>query len=304
MSTQLNDPFHSGSPNDPDAAVQPVNKSGWGCFVWGCLGTLTVAIVVMIASMFGVYYFVTGQVEKYTDTHPADVPVVEWDEARLDELQARIDAFSDQVKSGSQEEATDEGPDGEVATDDDGDATDTPDQPMVPADVPRELRLTSEEINALISSNEELRGKAFVRIEEGRLYGQVTLPTDQIPGGKGRFFNADAEFEVSMNNGVLVVRLTSASVKGEPIPEAFMEGFSQQNLAKDAYDDVETAELLRKFDKIEVVDDAIVLQLREPESEATDTNDSADEDSTEEDLADEIESPATETSSPETTAAE
>ncbi len=46
-----------------------------------------------------------------------------------------------------------------------------------------------------------------------------------------------------------------------------MEGFSQQNLAKDVYDDVETAELLRKFDKIEVVDDAIILQLREPDPE-------------------------------------
>ncbi|KLU04412.1 putative signal peptide and transmembrane protein [Rhodopirellula islandica] len=303
MSTHPNDPFHSGSPvhpnADPNAAVQPVNKSGWGCFLWGCLGTLTVAVVVMIASMFGVYYFVTGQVEKYTDTHPADVPVVDWDEARLDELQARIDAFSDQVKSGSPEDSSGADPDGEAATDGGGDAANEVEESAVPADLPRELRLTSEEINALISSNEELRGKAFVRIEDGRLYGQVTLPTDQIPGGKGRFFNADAEFEVSMNNGVLVVRLTSASVKGEPIPEAFMEGFSQQNLAKDAYDDVETAELLRKFDKIEVVDDAIVLQLREPESETTDSEDSNDEESPAE-----TESPKTEAAAEETVAEE
>ncbi|MFG0264286.1 MAG: hypothetical protein ACF8AM_03930 [Rhodopirellula sp. JB055] len=281
MSTPINDPFHSGSPHDPNAdpnvAVQPAKKSGWGCFIWGCLGTLTVAIVVMIASGFGVYYFLTGQVEKYTDTQPADVPVVEWDEERLDELQARIDAFTEQVKSGSQEESTDTDTDGKVATDDADEAEGTSDESLVPAEVPRELRLTSEEINALISSNEDLRGKAFVRIEDGRLYGQVTLPTDQIPGGKGRYFNADAEFEVSMDNGVLVVRLTSASVKGEPIPEAFMEGFSQQNLAKDAYDDVETAELLRKFDKIEVVDDAIVLRLRDPSAEDAADGDAADD---------------------------
>jgi hypothetical protein len=301
MSTPINDPFHSGSPHDPQVAVQPAKKSGWGCFIWGCLGTLTVAIVVMIASVFGVYYFFTGQVEKYTDTQPANVPVVEWDEARLDELQARIDAFTEQVKSGSQEESTDADTDGKLATDDGDDAEGTSDEPMAPAEVPRELRLTSEEINALISSNEDLRGKAFVRIEDGRLYGQVTLPTDQIPGGKGRYFNADAEFEVSMDNGVLVVRLTSASVKGEPIPEAFMEGFSQQNLAKDAYDDVETAELLRKFDKIEVVDDAIVLRLREPNAEdEADTDEAADET----DAEDESVTPATETPEQEPVATE
>ncbi|WP_430454258.1 hypothetical protein [Rhodopirellula europaea] len=271
MSTHPNDPFQSGSPNDPNAMTQPTKKSGWGCFIWGCLGTLTIAIVLMVASMFGVYYFVTGQVEKYTDTRPADVPVVDWDQERLDELQARIDAFSERVKGNSQ--------DADATTEEEDDASETTDELPVLAEAPRELRLTSEEINALISSNEDLRGKVFVRIEDGRLYGQVTLPTDQIPGGKGRYFNADAEFEVSMDNGVLVVRLTSASVKGEPIPETFMEGFSQQNLAKDAYDDVETAEMLRKFDKIEVVDDTIVLQLREPqpEDEATEADESTDD---------------------------
>lgn len=263
------DPFQSGSPNDPNSMHQPAKKSGWGCVIWGCLGSLTLAIVLLVASVFGAYYFFTGQVEKYTDVQPADVPVVEWEQQRLDELQARIDAFSERVKGDSQDAG---------ATSKEDDASERTDESSVASEAPRELRLTSEEINALISSNEDLRGKAFVRIEDGRLYGQITLPTDQIPGGKGRYFNADAELEVSMENGVLVVRLTSASVKGEPIPEAFMEGFSQQNLAKDAYNDVETAEILRKFDKIEVVDDAIVLQLREPQpaDEASEADTSTD----------------------------
>ncbi|MCR9207183.1 MAG: hypothetical protein NXI28_03060 [bacterium] len=269
MSTHPTDPFQSGSPNDPNVMVQPAKKSGWGCVIWGCLGTLTFAIVLLVASVFGAYYLFT----KYTDDRPAEVPVVEWEQERLDELQARIDAFSEQVKSGSQDDETTI--DGEIT----GDELETTDPSPVDADAPRELRLTSDEINALISANEELRGKAYVRIEESRLYGQITLPTDMIPGGKGRYFNADAEFEVSMDNGVLVVRLTSASVKGEPIPESFMEGLAQQNLAKDAYDDVETAELLRKFDKIEVVDDAIILQLREPDAENDSDETGASEDS-------------------------
>ncbi|MCC9641195.1 hypothetical protein LOC71_02840 [Rhodopirellula sp. JC740] len=261
MSTVVNDPFQSGSPTDPNLDPNAPNpapkKSGIGCFVWGCLGTLLLAVVVMVGSMFAVYYFLTGQVEKYTDTQPAEIPVVQWDEGRLEELQSRIDAFSEQVRP------EDENAEGVAATTDENATEETgPDAGETAA--PRELRLTSEEINALISAQGDLQGKVYVEIENGKLRGKVTLPMDQIPGGKGRYLNADAEFDVSMSDGVLEVRITDANVKGEPLPEAFMEGFSQQNLAKDVYDDPETAEMLRKFDSIEVVDDAIVLRLRNP----------------------------------------
>ncbi|MEM6979208.1 MAG: hypothetical protein AAF539_06025, partial [Planctomycetota bacterium] len=127
-----------------------------------------------------------------------------------------------------------------------------------------ELVLTSDELNALIAGNEQLRGRVFVDIVDGEITGKVSIPTDMLPGGKGRFFNADGRFDVSMQDGVLVVRLVGGSVKGEPIPEPIMEAFAQENLAKELYKNEQNARVLRKFESIEVGEDSILLKLREP----------------------------------------
>jgi len=269
----------------------PPRKSGLGCWFWGCLGTLVVTLLAMIGIGFGTYWFLASQLAKYTDTQPAEIPVVELEEQELEELQARIEAFTNQVK-GEANPTTDADNDETVKEDmqtsktegDSGggeataaESTAEPDPKTTEAaaaepttaepttEPMQELVLTAEEINALIAAEEQLRGRVFVRIEEGRVFGEVSIPTDMIPGGGGRFFNADAEFDVSMRDGILEVRLTDASVKGERIPEAVLEGFSQENLAKDVYKDRENAEMLRKFESIEVVDDSIVLKLKKPE---------------------------------------
>ncbi|TWT95785.1 hypothetical protein [Neorhodopirellula pilleata] len=280
-------PYEPGASNAPGGPGGPPRKSGLGCWFWGCLGTLVVTLLAMIGIGFGTYWFLTSQVAKYTDTQPAEIPVVEMEEKELEELQARIEAFTSQVKgettptdeteTGSTvaDESTgdDQPTDSEVAAEQPGEqpAAEPGTQPAgetaapVAAEPMKELVLTAEEINALIATEEQLRGRVFVRIEEGRVFGEVSFPTDMVPGGGGRFFNADAEFDVSMQDGILEVRLTDASVKGERIPETVLEGFSQENLAKDAYKDRKNAEILRKFESIEVVDDSIVLKLKEPE---------------------------------------
>ena len=272
-------PASFGGPNTPGDPAGPPQKSGLGCWFWGCLGTLVFALLAMIGLGFGTYWFLTNQVAKYTDTQPAEIPVVELGEQEFEELQARIEAFTSQVKAEENleakpavtESASSEEVRAEVAETEkpetDGDSSEVvAESTAQPTAEPMpELVLTAEEINALIAAEEQLRGRVFVRIEGGRVFGEVSIPTDMVPGGGGRFFNADAEFDVTMQDGILEVRLTNASVKGERIPEAVLEGLSQENLAKDAYKDRENAEILRKFESIEVVDDSIVLKLKEPE---------------------------------------
>jgi len=92
---------------------------------------------------------------------------------------------------------------------------------------PTELILTAEQINALIQSNETFADRAYVEIEDGRIQAKVTIPTDQIPGGAGRHFNADAD--------------------------------------KELYDDANTAKMLHRFESIEVVDDTIRMRLKPTE---------------------------------------
>lgn len=267
------DPSGGPRPYDPSQPAGPIatpRKTGLGCWFWGCLGTLVFTMLAMIGIGFGAYYFLSGQVAKYTDTQAAEIPVVEMEEAELEELQFRIDTFTNQIQSEADE---DEPPAAEDASNQSFDeqtagntaSTDgkaTPDSVEPTAEPIEELVLTADEINALIGAEEQLRGRVFVRIEDGRVFGEVSIPMDKIPGGRGRFFNADAEFSVAMEDGMLEIHLTDANVKGERIPEAVLEGFSQENLAKDFYKDRKNAEMLRKFETIEVVDDSIVLKLR------------------------------------------
>lgn len=224
----------------------------------------------MVGIGFGGYWLLTSQVTKYTDTQAAEIPVVEYEQEEIEALEARIESFTNQVKGKDADGESDENipANGDDHTAEMGEVKENENNQPLPEVVPvKELSLSAEEINALIASEEQLRGRVFVRIEDGRVFGQVSIPTDMVPGGKGRFFNADGEFDVSMEDGILVVKLTDASVKGQQIPASVMEGFASENLAKDAYKDAKNAEMLRKFEKIEVVEDKIVLKLREPNEE-------------------------------------
>ena len=186
---------------------------------------------------FAGYWWFKGQVNRYTAEAPADLPIVELPEDEVKAIQERIDSFKETVEAG---------------------------------DTPDDLELTSDELNALISTNDEMRGKAYVKIEDGLVTGDVSIPTDAIPGGKGRYFNASATFDVSLENGVLIVTLADATVKGEPLPPQFIDGMKKENLAKEAYKDPEVAKLLRQFDSIAVEGDKIVLKPRVEEKAAND----------------------------------
>lgn len=254
------------------AAGQREPKKGLGCWVWGCLGAIVFMLLAMVGLGVGGYYLLTTQVAKYTDTQAAEMPVVEMDEEELSALETRIESFTNQVR-GEQSvnvgEDVDVDADGESDTDSEEVATD-----QLPV---RELELTAKEINGLIASKPELKGRVFVEIEDGRVFGKVSIPTDMFPGGDGRFFNADGEFDVSMQDGILVVRLIDASVKGEQIPQQILDQFALENLAKDVYKNPENAEMLRKFETIEVEGESIILRLREPDSTSPQEETSAEE---------------------------
>lgn len=257
-------------------AYEQQKKSTCGCWVVGCLGVIALGIVGVVGLGFASYWFVTGQVQKYTSDTPADIPVVEYEEEKLNELRQRIESFkssvqTDQTADGGPPAAAEsqtgpaESPREDRAATADPSASGEAQPAGGTADAgPRELVLTAEEINALIAAEESLRGRVFVTIEDGELKGDVSIPTDMIPGGGGRFLNASATFDVSMEDGVLIVRMTAAEVNGEPLPRQVMDELSKQNLARDVYDDPDIARALRQFESVRVEDDKVVLRLREP----------------------------------------
>lgn len=277
-----------GSVFPPDLGSQSTKakKRGLGCWVWGCLGVVTFMLLGITVIGFASYYVYTAQVEKYTDTKPAELPVVELQPDELVTLEERIESFTNQVRPQAETvtestttPAADTGGTAMEADESDSVATES----LNPADQGaaqppvRELVLTANEINGLIAARPDMRGRLFVKIKDGAVSGQVSFPTDMFPGASGRFFNADADFDVSLEDGQLVVRLTGASVKGEPIPQQLLDALSKENLAKDLYNDPENAEMLRKFESIKVVDESIVLQLKAPKVASEPESDSKDD---------------------------
>lgn len=263
---------------DPVPETEPIQTSGnsTGCYIYGCLGVVAFMILLALCSGFGLFYFVTGQVEKYTSTEPTQLPSVEYDEQQLAELNARIESFralvqdDEESETGASEgekkddsESPSEGDDAAAEPNSEEDETATPDS-ETPEDAPRELVLTADDINALVNEEEAMRGRVFFTIKDDEITGEISVPTEKfLPGSKGRYFNASATFEVTLDEGVLIVTLTEAEVKGEQVPEAFMQEVRKENLAKDLYKDKKNARMIRKFESISVEDDKIIAKLRQ-----------------------------------------
>ncbi|QDT06380.1 hypothetical protein K227x_47890 [Rubripirellula lacrimiformis] len=279
-------------PAGPAVDRPPETKNG-RCLLFGCIGVFVGGLILILCAGFGTYFAVQKQVEKFTDTEPLELPAVEYPEEKLAELEQRLEAFQASLESGGAgtaavqdaAEAAIEGDPGsgdtvaDVTPSDDSaepsgqlpqqvpspsqQGPGDPDQPS-DADAPgRELVLTADDINALIAKEKQLRGKLLVRIEDGKITGDISVPTDSfIPGSKGRYFNGSGTFDVSLDEGVLMVRLVSAEVKGEPLPDTFMEAMKSENLAKEIYKDEKGAKAIRRFESIQVEGDKIIARLK------------------------------------------
>ncbi|WP_182871132.1 hypothetical protein [Stieleria mannarensis] len=227
-------------PQTPGSEPPPQSSgSGNGC-LWGCLIAGGLFIGSILCAGFGGYWFLSNQIAKYTSDTPVQLPTVEYSEEELAKLDARVDSFREKL-----------------------DAGETPEEDLI---------LTADDINALISSNEDLKGKVFVKIENDQVEGDVSFPLDKLPMGKGRYFNGSATFDVSMDGGVLIVTVDQAEVNGESVPEQFMEGLRQENLAKEVYKDPENAKFMSQFEDIRVEDDKFILRVKRGDEGGVKTN--------------------------------
>ncbi len=228
-------------------ATSEATGSKRSCCLTGCLLMLLAIVLVVGVGGFLGYRWLQNQLDRYTSDTPADLPTVELPAEELAEIEKRVETFQETLEKNEPTE---------------------------------DLVLTAEEINALITKDDDMRGRVFVRIDEGQVSGDVSIPTDFLPGGKGRFFNASASFDVSLENGVLIVTLTGAEVKGEQVPPQFIEGMSKENLAKELYKDPEVAATLRRIKSVTIEDDRIVLKPEtvassDGETEGDDQSDAA-----------------------------
>jgi hypothetical protein len=83
---------------------------------------------------------------------------------------------------------------------------------------PAELELTSDDINTLISTNQDMRGKIFVSIDGDRLRCQASVPLGEIIPWSGYYFNGDIAVELKSAESLENLQLSRISVNNETVP--------------------------------------------------------------------------------------
>jgi hypothetical protein len=235
MST--NDPEFYQAPKFTPEPPQAMPRQR-GCFFYGCIiaSILAVLFVILmgVITYFG-FRFLNQFVDQYTSTTPQQLPKVDMPAEKRQALNDRVEAFKKAVE------------------------TETPTEPLV---------LTSDDLNALIEEDEDLKGKFFLKIEGDEIKGQVSIPLDPLAKGpframfEGRYLNGKAAFKASLQNGVLMVTLDSIEVNGKTPPDELMTQVRQENFAKNAYNNPKNAETIRKLESLEVKDGKIILKVR------------------------------------------
>jgi hypothetical protein len=209
-------------------------KSGHGCFFYGGIAAAVLVLVVLLGVYAG-YRYVHGLVDEYTDTKPMVLPAVKLSDEEIRQLQQRVKIFTRAVE--------------------DGKATD----PLI---------ITADELNALIATNgaPELRHHLYVTLEGDQAKAQVSVPADRLGLSmlRGRYFNGDAAFAVSLHEGKFVVNVTSLSVKGKPLPENFMAQIRHQNFADAWTNNPDFTASIGKLEDIHIADSKVVIVPKKP----------------------------------------
>jgi hypothetical protein len=233
MST--NDPeFYQAPKFSPEQYQAPPRQRG--CFFYGCIIASVLALLAAIfvgVLIFVGYRWVYQIVNDYTSTAPEKLPKVDMPAENRKTLQERVAAFRKAVS--------------------DGTAID----PLV---------LTSDDLNALIDDNDELKGTVYVKIEGDELKGKISFPLDKLqlplPMVKGRYLNGEADLKASLFDGDLIVHIDAIEVNGKRPPEQFMTELRRKNVMEDFAKDPDNANMLRKIESFEIKDGKITIKAR------------------------------------------
>ena len=215
----------------------PQVKKGHGCFFYGCLTSVVIAI--LLAIVIGVVVLkVKNMAKEYTSDKPAEVEMVELPAEQIAAFDSKVQAFEQAMKE----------------------------------DKPARLVLTAPEINGKLNSSPEFRrmgGRASVRIEGDQIYATISLPMDSLKasglpvdrmGLAGRYFNGGAKFHVGLQSGRLLIFCDQLDANGKPVPEWFMKDFRSKNLAEEAMKDPDTAAAIAKIRRVAVENGSIVVE--------------------------------------------
>lgn len=132
------------------------------------------------------YKYVSREVQRFTVTEPVSYPVNQVPSSELQALKDSAKLFWDSIQAG-----------------------------VVVPDNNKDLVVTARVANGFIAASDFLRMNALAEMKDNELKMSVSLPTDGVPGGKGRFFNAYQTITWSPETHRLTVKMDAADLKGQ-----------------------------------------------------------------------------------------
>jgi hypothetical protein len=214
----------------------PPPKTGLGCFARGCLILVIFAIVLAIACLAGLYWgfqrhsAVVHGVYWLAKTHsiaeaPAPVPEFAASDEQIQAVRERWQDFKRKIR----------------------------------ARQPAEIALTADDINSLIATNRDARGKVFISIEDNRLRLQASVPLGEFFGRSGYYFNGDTTIQLNGVESLAHPQLNQIMVNNKPVPKDLLNWKYHSRRLREYL-----AEYRNTFDlgTIEIRDGKLILRSR------------------------------------------
>ena len=173
----------------------PPPRKGLGCFARGCLLLVVFAVVLGIACFAGMYWGMYRHSAIFhglywlTKAHaigqsPVPIPDFTPSDAQIQSVHERCEDFEQKARAGQ----------------------------------PAELELTADDLNTLIATNQDARGKLFASIDGDRLRWQASVPLEKFIGIPGYYFNGDIALTLKRAESLENPQLDQITVNGEPLP--------------------------------------------------------------------------------------
>ena len=214
----------------------PPRRKGLGCFARGCLILLMFAIVLAIACFAGVFWgfqrhsAIVHGIYWLAKTHsiaeaPVSLPEFSASDDQIQSVRERWQDFEQKTRAGQ----------------------------------PADIELTADDVNTLIVTNRDWRGKVFVLIEGNQLRLQTSFPFGELIGRRGYYFNADITLEFKGAESLENPQLNRIVVNGEQVPSNLLNWKYRSRRLRDYVADFRNS---HDLGTIEVRDGKVILRSR------------------------------------------
>ena len=216
--------------------VEAPPRKGLGCVGRGCLTFSVFFIVLALAGVAGTYWGLHRHSALFYGSYwlaktrsiaeaPATLPEFNVSEQQIERVRERWQEFEQKTRAAQ----------------------------------PAEIQLSADDINALLATNENARGKIFVSMEGNQVRLQMSLPIGEFLRRPGYFFNGEVIIVLEGAQSPDSPRFSRLTVNGEHVPTDFLDWTYRSRHLREYITEQQNA---YDLGTIEIRDGKVVLRSR------------------------------------------